>query len=103
MTVLAGAVLIASTLGGVQAAPPQTCPAEIVAAPWPAAEACAVAWCESRWDPDAYNPAGPYRGYFQVAAMHVAEPLRLYEPAFNVAAALRLWQASGWQPWGCKP
>lgn len=32
---------------------------------WPCAEALATIWCESRYQADAYNPAGPYIGWWQ--------------------------------------
>ena len=103
MTALAAAVLVASTLGGVQAAP--SCPAEVYEYAWPVDQACSVSWCESRWLPDAIG--GSNYGLFQVNAVHRGrvggDVLRLLEPATNVRIAYDLWRAEGWGPWSCKP
>ena len=66
---------------------------------WPCAVAVWVAWCESRFQADAYSAAGPYRGLFQVWDAHAAEPARLYDPAYNISLAYELWSRRGWQPW----
>ena len=53
---------------------------------------------ESRGDPRASN-GGVYLGLLQVWREHVADPARLYEPAYNLRTGLRLWRGSGWSPW----
>lgn len=67
----------------------------ICSVPWPCEKALAVAWCESRFEPWAYNPAGPYRGLFQVDNDTDAA----FDPWVNVAMAYEKWTTRGWQPW----
>jgi soluble lytic murein transglycosylase-like protein len=73
---------------------------------WPVAEALAVAWCESRFDPAAYN-AGNY-GAFQINRVHAARVGgnldALFDAATNVRIAHDIYKdAGGWGPWACKP
>lgn len=72
----------------------------ICALPWPCGEALRVAWCESRFDPQAVGEAGE-RGLFQVLP-HVWGPVPA-EPAGQVAQAHEIWQKHGWRPWTCRP
>ena len=58
----------------------------------------AVTYRESRGDPSASN-GGVYRGLLQVWREHVADPDRLYEPAYNLRTGLRLWRGASWEPW----
>jgi hypothetical protein len=110
------ACLVALTLGGtVEAANRpagavpgvafEACPAEVALYDWPVDEACSVSWCESRWQPWAFN-AGNY-GYFQVNAVHGARVDwnldALFDPATNVRVAYAIWRDGGWGPWACRP
>ncbi len=75
----AGAGAAPSTVGGTAPPPPASTPwvptlsagkwrPLVCSAPftWPCEWALAVIQCESSGNPDAYNPAGPYMGLFQV-------------------------------------
>lgn len=64
----------------------------ICAYDWPCEEAVAVAWCESRLIETAYNPAGPYVGWFQVENGS-------FDAVENTAQAYAMWTTRGWQPW----
>jgi hypothetical protein len=83
-------------------------PALICSYDWPCAEALAVAWCESRWQPDAVSNDGQNFGLFQINAVHQArvdgDLDRLLDAATNVSVAFSIWRANGgWGPWSCKP
>lgn len=56
--------------------------------------ACQVSWCESRWDPNAWN--GADAGLFQVNKVHGAHST--FDPERNVAFAYRL--SDGGTRWG---
>jgi hypothetical protein len=72
----------------------------ICAPPWPCQEALAVAWCESRLDPQAAGMYGE-RGLFQVhPAFWGAVP---EDPVGQVAQAFAIWQHHGWEVWTCRP
>lgn len=71
----------------------------ICAHPWPCEEALAVAWRESNWTPDAYNPGCRCTGLFQIAGVHGFTVAELSDPYFNVATAYSLYRTSGWAPW----
>lgn len=78
------------------------CPAVILEVFGPTAPAaCAVAWCESRWDPNATGSQGE-RGLFQVhPAFH---PDATYDPYGNAVAAYRISRGgTDWSQWTCKP
>jgi len=81
------------------------CPAEVASYPWPVAEACAVSYCESRWQADAIG--GDNWGYFQIWsgwARYYGVPVHdLLAPATNVRVAYAIWRENGWGPWACKP
>lgn len=74
-------------------------------------QALSVAWCESRYHPDAVN--GPSRGLFQIHEVHADQWAavigRSYwsswdDPAANTTFARWLYRkAGGWGPWSCKP
>ena len=67
-------------------------------ATWPAAKV--VAWCESRWSPNATGGAGE-RGTFQVHPIHRDST---YDELGNFLAAYRI--SSGgydWTSWSCRP
>ena len=67
-------------------------------ATWPAAKV--VAWCESRWSPNATGGAGE-RGTFQVHPIHRDST---YDELGNFLAAYRI--SSGgydWTAWSCRP
>lgn len=55
---------------------------------WPCSWALRTTWCESSWDPNAVNPAGPYRGLFQV----LNGPLDPYLNAVEAHIQFREWQ-----------
>ena len=85
-------------------------PPEVTAAPlisleelvcsygWDCSWALAVMYCESGGDPNAYNPAGPYVGLFQLL-----DPSgTLFDPAVNIAEAYWKYLSLGPGAWrGC--
>lgn len=93
------------------------CPAVIVATFGEhAPAACAIAWCESRYNPLASGDGGVSLGLFQVntgwhgpsgpngwASWAGIEPEALYDPAVNADVARRIWAYSGytWRAWTC--
>lgn len=74
--------------------------------PWPCEQALAVAWCESRYDPAAYNPSGA-SGLFQIIpywhSWRLGPGESLFDPAVNVRVAYELYAEQGWRPWVCQP
>jgi hypothetical protein len=63
---------------------------------WDCSWALSVIACESGGNPNAYNPAGPYVGLFQLL-----DPSRsLFDPAANIAAAYAKYQRQGRRAWG---
>ena len=66
---------------------------------WPCADALAVAWCESRFNPQAVSPDGQNVGVFQVNLVHGYYP----GAEANVAKAYAIWTDQGWAPWSCRP
>lgn len=56
-----------------------------------ASTAFAVAWCESRDEPDASNPSGAH-GLFQVMDGS-------FDPETNVREAFAVYRSRGWEPW----
>jgi hypothetical protein len=73
--------------------------------------ATAVAWglrvakCESGYNPQAYNPAGPYYGLFQfLMSTFNATPFKgqnIYDPVANAGAAAWKYSQGGASAWGC--
>jgi len=63
---------------------------------WDCNWALAVIYCESGGNPNAYNPAGPYVGLFQVLDPSVS----LFDPAANIAEAYYKYQTQGPSAWG---
>jgi soluble lytic murein transglycosylase-like protein len=65
-----------------------------------------VAHCESGFNPQAYNPAGPYYGLFQfLMGTFKATPYGsgdIYDPVANANAAAWKWAHGGASAWGCK-
>ncbi len=62
---------------------------------WDCSWALSVIACESGGNPNAYNPAGPYVGLFQIL-----DPSRsLFDPAANIAAAYEKYQRQGPRAW----
>lgn len=62
--------------------------------------ACAISYCESRWDPNATGSQGE-RGYFQVHPRYHADAT--YDPRGNALAAYRI-SGGGrdWSAWTCR-
>ncbi len=65
---------------------------------WPCSEALSVAFCESRYDPAAYNSSGA-KGLFQLMPVHQWRGGDFFDPAVNVAVSYQLWSEQGWTPW----
>lgn len=70
-----------------------------------------IAWCESRWQPGAYNPVSGAAGLFQFTpgtwrwASHQAgfDRFTPYDvQAASYAAAWLLSQPGGWRHWACR-
>ena len=65
-----------------------------------------VAKCESGYNPNAYNPAGPYYGLFQFAMTTFKNTpygnQNIYDAYYNAAAAAWKYSVSGGGAWGCK-
>ena len=65
-----------------------------------------ILWRESRCLPDAWN--GHDAGLTQINQIHTefvavmgwSWPQDMYNPEYNLRFALKLWQGSGWRPWG---
>lgn len=77
---------------------------------WPPEEwerARAVAWCESRWRPDAVGAGGDSLGLFQLWAgwlRWAGFPDDAWaDPVANATVALRVWETHGWEEWACQP
>lgn len=76
---------------------------------WPVAEALAIAWCESRLEPRAYNRSSGASGLFQVVpywhAWRMAPGESLFDPEVNVRIAHEIYLAWGrsWRAWECRP
>lgn len=75
-------------------------------------DALSVAWCESKYDPDAAHPRSSARGLFQHLARYWPERsvaagwagASILDPEANVAVAA--WLSNGgadWSHWVCKP
>lgn len=70
--------------------------------------AVAVARCESRLSPEAYNPGG-YAGVYQQATRYWKGRARtygfpdrsVYNGRANVIVSIRMAHRYGWSPWGC--
>lgn len=76
------------------------CPGIIVERFGATAEAaCAVSWCESRWDPGALGRLGE-QSYFQVHPLwgDYRNPEANVEFAYELSAA-----GTNWRAWSCKP
>jgi hypothetical protein len=65
--------------------------------PWNCSWALSVMYCESGGNPNAYNPAGPYIGLFQI----LGSSSSLFDPVVNVAAAYDKYVSQGPGAWGC--
>ena len=63
---------------------------------WPCSWALGVVACESTWNPNAYNPDGPYLGLFQI---WIGYGGNLYDPATNIETAARLYEDGGAGHW----
>jgi hypothetical protein len=64
--------------------------------PWDCSWALSVMYCESGGNPNAYNPAGPYIGLFQI----LSSDSSLFDPVTNVAAAYQKYISQGPGAWG---
>ena len=60
-----------------------------------------VAWCESRYRPNAQN--GQYRGVFQMGSYERSKFGHGNSTLSQARAALRYYKIAGWRPWECKP
>ena len=64
-----------------------------------------IMFAESNGGKDDYNPEwhkgcqGSY-GLMQIACIHVSEPQKLFDPAYNIGVAYSIYKRSGWYPWG---
>jgi hypothetical protein len=71
-------------------------------------KAVSVARCESRFDPDAYNPGG-YAGVYQQATRYWPSrattygfrDYSVYNGRANVMVSVRMAHRGGWGPWSC--
>jgi hypothetical protein len=71
-------------------------------------KAVSVARCESRFDPDAYNPGG-YAGVYQQAtrywrtraATYGFRDYSVYNGRANVVVSVRMAHREGWGAWSC--
>jgi hypothetical protein len=71
-------------------------------------KAVAVARCESRFDPEAYNSGG-YAGVYQQATKYWPTRARVYgfrdysvyNGRANVIVSVRMAHRGGWDPWAC--
>jgi soluble lytic murein transglycosylase-like protein len=74
----------------------------------PRAWAYRVAWCESRYQPGAYNRWSAASGLYQfLPSTFAATPqgragLSVFDPYANAAAAAWLYQRAGGRPWSCR-
>lgn len=72
----------------------------VSAYPWDADKAAWVVYQESRNYADVISANGKYAGLMQVDyRLHGYSLEQMQDPARNIAAAYRLYAASGWQPW----
>jgi hypothetical protein len=70
--------------------------------------ACRVLLCESHGNPMARNARSSASGLFQFldgtfrSVTGLSAPASSHPPEVQVAAAAKLWRASGWRPWVCR-
>jgi hypothetical protein len=76
--------------------PPRNIEALVCSYPWNCSWALSVMYCESGGNPNAYNPAGPYIGLFQI----LSSDSSLFDPVTNVAAAYQKYVSQGPGAWG---
>ncbi len=75
--------------------------ARICSYQWPCAEALAVAFCESRYDPAARNSSGA-KGLWQFMPVHdwrLGPGETFYDPVVATRIAYEVWSEQGWTPW----
>lgn len=73
---------------------------------WNCDQALSIAWCESRYNPEAVNPYSGALGLFQMMpGYHWFRFQGGYwgDPWVNTIAAYSLWLEEGWEPWSCSP
>jgi hypothetical protein len=114
----APAASVAPETAAVEVAAPASAPAgssvEAAIAAWfPEVydEAIAVADCESSLNPGAVSRGGGNHGLFQINNVHrgnfeaiTGQPWDMvYDAYYNAQYARRLYDASGWRPWTCRP
>lgn len=59
-----------------------------------------VAYCESRFNPNAKNPITADYGVFQInTRYHPIDPKFLYDSKINIGIAKYIYDKEGWQPW----
>jgi soluble lytic murein transglycosylase-like protein len=77
---------------------------------WAVDGALNVLWCESRGDPNAYNPSGA-SGLFQIVGLWHTSGFDPFDPEQNIALAASIWtqghpragSAPNWGHWVCQP
>lgn len=62
--------------------------------PWPVEKVLSIMQCESKGDPNAYNPRSGATGLLQI--LHGP-----FDPEANIALAFQMWQKRGFTPWVC--
>ncbi len=80
--------------------PPADTAALICSYDWDCSTALAIVWRESRFEPEAVNPASGCAGLFQINPIHGYSREWLLVPENNVTVAYALYEERGWQPWG---
>ncbi len=68
-------------------------------------EALDIAYCESRFDPEAVhaNTNGTIdRGVFQISSIHGYSKYKLTAAWENINIAKQMYKKSGWRPWVCR-
>lgn len=68
-----------------------------------------VAKCESGYNPNAYNPAGPWAGVYQQDTDYWPQRAKrfghpgesVFDPYANIDVSLKMARSMGWQHWAC--
>ena len=110
---LAAVVALALLLGSTGCTPEETSK-QAIRQTFPASvvdKAMRVAYCESRYTPDAVSRSGDY-GLFQINKVTWEKTVKgwgytwdqMFDPYINSRVALKIYQLAGnsWQPWSCR-